>query len=926
MVTNWQGENSQLNWDCVSTLPDITSRLWFKKVSVSSADGGVSFAGLTKKEVERLQRAFNLHWYTAKATSVHSFITQIDERIAQKGYFRTSHWSAMQSELDAFEKRLPPLPPEGELPPVIDAVFTKVWTLVSQPQWYLKRSREQYVHSVLAQHTALFDTVESMPLTEKQRLACVIDEDNNLVLAGAGTGKTSTVMGRVAFLIQSGKAKPDEILLLAYGNKAAKEMKERLVQRLGINGVAVNTFHSLGRSIVGRTERGMPSISPLAEDEQAKVYFVENCFNALQTDEAYRKQLLTYFDKWQFPEKNPFEFKTLGDYYNYLRDNEIRTLRNEQVKSFAECQIANYLFRQGINYQYEAKYKIDTKTPERRAYQPDFYLPDVDIYIEHFGIDRQGNTAPYIDKQSYTEGMQWKRELHKTHGTALIETFHYEQQEGVLLSGLERKLKAVGVQFNPLPDEAVLATFQEYGVINTFSRVLAELLSLFKRANLTEHELAQKISRAKHPEQMRVALSLLMPIYDAYQSTLQQQGHIDFDDMVNKAIGYVEEGRFVAPWRYILVDEFQDISRPRAQLIKALRTQQSDGSLFCVGDDWQSIYRFTGSDISLTAQFNSFFGATKTTALDKTFRFNNGINAVASRFVLKNPAQLNKDIDTHRQTNGPAVSVFRTSQLNDDAIVDVLAAIYKLAPQGATVYLLARFKATIPSKTQLQMLGLKFPRLNILTDTIHASKGKEADYVVLLGLTTGKFGLPSEIVTNSLVEALLPEAEPFPYAEERRLFYVAVTRARHRVYLLTDMTKASKFVQELMEEKYPLALDEFECSDIQKTALSLGCPKCTTGTLVVRKNNTSGNNFIGCTNYPLCIHTQKACPRCDSVMREQKGVRICINESCKTTVPVCPECGGDLTIKKGPYSSFYGCSNYRGDDVGSCRYKQKLAS
>jgi DNA helicase-4 len=178
----------------------------------------------------------------------------------------------------------------------------------------------------------------------------------------------------------------------------------------------------------------MPSISPLAEDEQAKVYFVENCFNALQTDETYRKQLLTYFEKWQFPEKNPFEFKTLGDYYNYLRDNEIRTLRNEQVKSFAECQIANYLFRQGINYQYEAKYKIDTKTPERRAYQPDFYLPDVDIYIEHFGIDRQGNTAPYIDKQSYTEGMQWKRELHKTHGTALIETFHYEQQEGVLLS------------------------------------------------------------------------------------------------------------------------------------------------------------------------------------------------------------------------------------------------------------------------------------------------------------------------------------------------------------------------------------------------------------------------------------------------------------------------------------------------------------
>ncbi|MDF5921182.1 UvrD-helicase domain-containing protein [Pseudomonas aeruginosa] len=197
----------------------------------------------------------------------------------------------------------------------------------------------------------------------------------------------------------------------------------------------------------------------------------------------------------------------------------------------------------------------------------------------------------------------------------------------------------------------MLETLREFGAINSFAVLLADLLKRYRANCYEQGQVEAAIKRAKNPKQVDAALALLRPILDDYQTLLDSAGHIDFDDMIGKAIEYVREGRFRSPWRYILVDEFQDISEARARLIRYLRDSAPECSLFCVGDDWQAIYRFTGSDLSFTTAFSERFGTTKVTALDLTFRFNNSISDVATRFVLANPIQVRKQLNTLQRLN-----------------------------------------------------------------------------------------------------------------------------------------------------------------------------------------------------------------------------------------------------------------------------------
>jgi DNA helicase-4 len=219
------------------------------------------------------------------------------------------------------------------------------------------------------------------------------------------------------------------------------------------------------------------------------------------------------------------------------------------------------------------------------------------------------------------------------------------------------------------------------------------------------------------------------------------------------------------------VDEFQDISLGRAGLIRALRGQVQGAKLFCVGDDWQSIYRFTGSDISLTTDFEGYFGPARRTALDRTFRFHDRIAAFSSHFVQRNPRQLRKRLSTAATSDKLGVVVYRHGE-GDDPLPTILAEIAALG--AASVFLLGRYGFTAPD--DLRALQARFPRLNIRFLTAHGSKGLEADYVVLLGLTSGRHGFPSEVADDPVLGLVLADGEPFAFAEERRLFYVALTR------------------------------------------------------------------------------------------------------------------------------------------------------
>ncbi|WP_052750118.1 UvrD-helicase domain-containing protein [Arsukibacterium sp. MJ3] len=899
--------------------------VFFSTLCLSTDQGYVRLKGLPKSAAVKHFLWLQHTWLSQLTPAMLAASAQI-QQLLDLGYPRTSRLQQVVTLAKQAVASFNCLPAKTELP---DINFTLFETLQFQAAWVeadFNLLRERYVKQQLTKYQRYFDQVESKPLTEKQRQACVIDEDNNLVLAGAGTGKTSTMVGRAGYLLQSGQAQADEVLMLAFANKAAAEMQERIKKRLGDCGITASTFHKLGKDIIATVEGKQPSLTPLADDEKLLARQVNDWFEQHLKQADYQKKVLDYFQHYLYPVKNLFDFDTEGEYFDYILANDIRTLKGEKVKSLGECLIANYLLRQGIEYRYEADYEHPTATVFHRQYQPDFYLAEYGIYIEFYGTDRKGNTAPFINRQQYHDDMLWKQQLHQQHSTKLITLFHYQLMDGTLYQAMDKQLATFSVTPDPLPPEAVLETLREFGAISAFAILLADLLKRY-RANCYEPgQLDKAIALAANSEQVQAALSLLLPVVDDYQQLLTEQQHIDFDDMIGKAITYVKNGRYKSRWRYILVDEFQDISDARARLITYLRDSVPDASLFCVGDDWQAIYRFTGSDLQFTTDFNQHFGPTCTTALDLTFRFNNSISEVASRFVLQNPQQVRKQLNTLNSVAKPAVSMLRADNRQDftagepSRLEMVLKKVNDKAEPGSRVYLLGRFGFNLPDRAERYRLAKRFSNIVLESYTLHASKGKEADYVVLLGLDNGKHGFPSQKQTHPLLEALLPAAEPFAFAEERRLFYVGLTRARHRVYLITDMAVASEFIIELLNDNYPLELDEFATSLSQQLFHLIKCIKCKTGSMVPRVGQFGA--FFGCNKYPLCNHKERGCTSCSSPMKRDGRFKVCLNDSCGNWVPVCPKCSAEMVQRTGSYGAFWSCRNYRKEGA-SCGHKEQ---
>jgi DNA helicase-4 len=234
---------------------------------------------------------------------------------------------------------------------------------------------------------------------------------------------------------------------------------------------------------------------------------------------------------------------------------------------------------------------------------------------------------------------------------------------------------------------------------------------------------------------------------------------------------------------------------------------------------------------------------------------------------------------------------------------------------------LARFHFKFENLNRAELKRL-YPHFTFQALSVHASKGKEADYVVVLGLDKGKNGFPSEKATHPLVELLLPAAEAYQFAEERRLFYVALTRARHYVYLITNGNNPSPFVREMLEQGYPILTDEFKGEGFQDNLANIPCTECETGFMVPR--DSQHGSFFGCNQYPRCKHTLRACQRCGSGLQDQGPFRVCENRRCDYVEPICPACGGTLSLRKGRYGEFWGCTNYRKNAEGGCSHTEKF--
>lgn len=491
--------------------------------------------------------------------------------------------------------------------------------------------RASAVYSVIGE-------VEGKNLDRQQLVAISKEVHTHLVLAGAGTGKTTTIVGLVKYLLGINKYSPDEILVLSFTNASASEMKERLDNETGIS-IEASTFHKLGMNIITEVNGVKPKISQL---DQRK--FIKHQLESLMQNNDYLRVLNAYLMRRQFMIRSEFDFKTLQEYQEHLKKNPPVTLKHEAVKSYGEMVIANFLYLNGVDYIYEQPYKIDTRTKEFGQYKPDFYLPKYDIYIEYFGIDKNGNPPAYF-QNDYVASMKWKRELHKANNTTMIESYAYENFEGILTSALEKKLLEKGVALAPLSQEEIWKKISEddANVIDGLVQLIETVINLMKSNRYDIAEMRRRNASSFNLDDVSYLLDVISPIWNRYTEYLKDNDEIDFNDMINIASDYVRDGRYKSNYKMVIVDEYQDISRARYELLKAMRDSY-DYDLFCVGDDWQSIYRFAGSDIGYIQNFSKYWGASEISRIETTYRFPQRLIDITSGFIMRNPMQLSKNI------------------------------------------------------------------------------------------------------------------------------------------------------------------------------------------------------------------------------------------------------------------------------------------
>ncbi|SDX96470.1 UvrD-helicase domain-containing protein [Thermoactinomyces sp. DSM 45892] len=815
------------------------------------------------------------------------------------------------------------------------AVFLETYTNFHS---LVSRWNKEYVQRELEENKELFDNIDGKSLDAQQRLSIVTDEDHNLILAGAGSGKTLTISGKVKYLIDKKQIRPEQILLISFTKKASEEMYDRISKKLNVD-VQVKTFHKLGLEIIKRHEKKNPSIAEESELEKAINSYIQS---ELLHDKNQIKRLIEFFSYYLNIPKDYTDFKSLGEYHEHCksidkqtirgkteeaifvkkatgaRKEEMRSLKGERVKSLEEVMIANFLFLNGVDYIYEADYKHETRDRDYRQYKPDFYLPEFDIYIEHFGLTEH-QRAPWLNRyeeEKYIEGVAWKRKLHTEKGTTLIESYSYYNKNGILLEMLRENLKKHNVEMYEIDFQEIFSIIfdqdKQDQYFREFFNLIKTFIGLFKSNGFTEKEFDEFIEINKQKENNEflkertdLFFHFVKPIYLHYQADLSKKKMIDFNDMINQATNIVCSDDVYFGYRYIIIDEYQDVSISRFNLIKAIK-EKTSAKVLCVGDDWQSIYRFAGSDIQLFTQFGKFFGEHELLRIEKTYRNSQELINTAGDFVMKNPMQFKKDLTSPKNHTEPIKVIGFNNQIHE-ALKFAIEEIVSSYGEETEIMLLGRnrfdikpvleepdFKGKWNKKTGICPVKYnKYPSLKMVFLTAHKSKGLEADNVILLNGKNDINGFPNKMVDDPILSWVLTDSDSYLYGEERRLFYVAVTRTKNITYVLAPEGKMSTFTKELIESY-----------DAPYISLSKGksildnprCPKCQTGYLQLRE---AKKKFVGCANYPSCDYTLN---------------QIGVLENPKK----CSSCGGFMVRKTGKYGDFLGCTNYSKDNHPSC--------
>lgn len=791
----------------------------------------------------------------------------------------------------------------------------------------VKQWNELYIEKELIKNNDLLNNIDGKSLDYQQRKAIIVDEDNNLILAGAGSGKTLTISGKVKYLVETKGIDPKEILLISFTKKAANEIDERINNRLGIN-IKATTFHKLGLDIITKYKGIRLDVSERL-NKSIDGYFKSVIYKDVESID----NLVLFFGYYINVPKNIELFEDLGKYYTYCNSLDFttlkgkqeiekynrnheniykldkKTIKGEQVKSIEEVIIANYLYLNGVDYVYEDKYKYKIKDKFRKQYRPDFYLPDYDIYIEHFGINRDYK-VPWlssIEEQKYIDGIKWKRELHIENGTNLIETYSYYNEEGILLEKLKEELDRYNVKFKEVEYykiyEDIIAS-KEDKYFKEFRKLIATFIGLFKSNGYTLDGFdilkkdANKIDNKFLRERSILFLDVVKSVYINYENELLENEEIDFNDMINEATDIVKNASMEFNYKYIIIDEYQDISKSRFNLINEIK-KQTNAKLICVGDDWQSIYRFTGSDIDLFTNFGKYVGYYELLKIEKTYRNSQELIDIAGNYIMKNRNQLTKSLKSDKKNNQPIKMICYTDNICNamDASIDDIVNKFGI---NSEITILGRNNFDINVLSESNSNGKyrylkknediivkcnKYPNLKINYLTVHKSKGFECDNIIILNLENKVFGFPNQMVDDPVLDLVLTESDNFDFAEERRLFYVAITRSRNTTYLLIPKYNSSIFCDELIKE-FNLSVENIDLKDEK----NIYCPKCTSGHLL-KRNSNNGSKFLGCSNYPICNFTSNAMDILENPID-------------------CELCKGYMVKREKNGEYFLGCTNY----------------
>ena len=549
-------------------------------------------------------------------------------------------------------------------------------------------------------------------------------------------------------------------------------------------------------------------------------------YHELLNDKKFKKSVIEYFIDYQTPEKE-WEKRKNERRQQLSEQKEVRLKatfpdmdgKTVYVRSEQEQKICFALSSLSVKFRYEEPYEHPLVDEMHSQYKPDFSIyfeqggETKRIYLEHFGVDEHGLVPIWFAKdrgityeeanQKYNDGITWKKAAHEKFSTKLLTTssadFHYSDIREKLKTSLEKADVSIQEKTDAELYDMVLPPNSKHE--KAFIRLVVTFVTLIKSSCKSVDEVLRQTKNAGDERSTFIIKNIFQPVYKRYIEELANINQIDFTDAILQATDICRSSHPVK-YDYIIVDEFQDISVDRYNFLKVLREGNPPPKLYCVGDDWQSIYRFSGSDMALFNQFSDYFGQTEINKIETTYRFGEPLVSLSSQFIQRNEAQIKKNIHPF---NPQVKTELQFCDYERRDYCNVIGQLVASIPLDKSVFLLGRYsfddyylsfmyKSVKEGNRFFYIIGDR--KIEFLT--VHKSKGLEADYVIILQCNKDTYGFPSLVSDDPVLNYVLTKSDQYPYGEERRLFYVAITRAKVKTYILYDRRFPSVFVDEFL--------------------------------------------------------------------------------------------------------------------------------